>query len=175
MQEMQATYIQSLGWADLLEIWSGNPLQCSCLGHPWTQEPTRPQSMGSQRVRHDWAHTYTHTHTHARWWCWPLWPLVANQCEQKWQWHMPWFSQPILSVSRDPQSFPSFWHDYLQCFWSQVLKAWGKGGVDGPVQSQESCIDQELGTGNKCFLSETLSLGAVSAAEPSPFWLICRI
>ena len=24
---------------------------------PWTEEPGRPQSMGSQSVRHDWAHT----------------------------------------------------------------------------------------------------------------------
>ena len=34
---------------------------------PWTREPDGLQSMGSQRVRHDWAthtHTYTHTHTH---------------------------------------------------------------------------------------------------------------
>ena len=34
---------------------------------PWTEEPGRQQSMGSQRVRHDWSgltHTHTHTHTH---------------------------------------------------------------------------------------------------------------
>ena len=36
---------------------------------PWTEEPGRLQSMGSQRVGHDWsnlAHTYTlmHAHTH---------------------------------------------------------------------------------------------------------------
>ena len=33
---------------------------------PWTEEPGRLQSMGSQRVRHDWVtkHTHTHTHTH---------------------------------------------------------------------------------------------------------------
>ena len=23
---------------------------------PWTEEPGRPQSMGSRRVRHDWSH-----------------------------------------------------------------------------------------------------------------------
>ena len=40
---------------------------------PWTEEPGGLQSMGSQRVGHDWAtepthmhtHTHTHTHTHA--------------------------------------------------------------------------------------------------------------
>ena len=33
---------------------------------PWTEEPSGLQSMGSQRVGHDWAtkHTHTHTHTH---------------------------------------------------------------------------------------------------------------
>ena len=32
----------------------GNPLQYSCLENPWTEEPGRLQSVGSQRVRHDW-------------------------------------------------------------------------------------------------------------------------
>ena len=35
------------------EAGNGNPLQYSCLGNPWTEEPGRLQSMGSQRVRHD--------------------------------------------------------------------------------------------------------------------------
>ena len=34
---------------------NGNPLQYSCQEIPWTEEPSRLQSMGSQRVRHDWA------------------------------------------------------------------------------------------------------------------------
>ena len=33
----------------------GNPLQYSCLGNPWTEEPGRLQSMESQRVRCDLA------------------------------------------------------------------------------------------------------------------------
>ena len=32
---------------------SGNPLQYSSLKIPWTEEPSRLQSMGAQRVRHD--------------------------------------------------------------------------------------------------------------------------
>ena len=31
---------------------------------PWTEEPGGLQSMGSQRVGHDWAYAHTHTHTH---------------------------------------------------------------------------------------------------------------
>ena len=29
---------------------------------PWTEESDRLQSVGSQRVEHDLAHTHTHTH-----------------------------------------------------------------------------------------------------------------
>ena len=34
---------------------NGTPLQYSCLKIPWTEEPGRPQSMGWQRVGHDWV------------------------------------------------------------------------------------------------------------------------
>ena len=40
-------------------IANGNSLQYSCLEDPWAKEPGGPQSMGSQRVRHVWAHTQT--------------------------------------------------------------------------------------------------------------------
>ena len=33
----------------------GNSLQYPCLESPWTEEPGGLQSMGSQKVRHDWA------------------------------------------------------------------------------------------------------------------------
>ena len=32
---------------------NGNPLQYSCLGIPWREDPGRLQSMGLQRVGHD--------------------------------------------------------------------------------------------------------------------------
>ena len=34
---------------------NGNPLEYPCLEIPWTEEPGRLQSMGLQRVGHDWA------------------------------------------------------------------------------------------------------------------------
>ena len=34
---------------------NGNPVQYSCLGNPWTEEPGGLQSIGSQRVRHSLA------------------------------------------------------------------------------------------------------------------------
>ena len=35
---------------------SGNSFQYSCLENPWTEEPGGLQSMGSQRVTHNWVH-----------------------------------------------------------------------------------------------------------------------
>ena len=45
------------GWERSLGGGHGNPLQYSCLENesPWTEEPGRLQSIGSQRVGHDWS------------------------------------------------------------------------------------------------------------------------
>ena len=66
---MQETWVWSLGQEDLLE--KGMATHSSILAWriSWTEEPGSLQSMGSQRVGHNWAtnthaHTHTHTHTH---------------------------------------------------------------------------------------------------------------
>ena len=52
---MQETQVRSLGWEDPLE--KGMATHSSTLAWkiPWTEEAGRLQSMGSQRVGHDWA------------------------------------------------------------------------------------------------------------------------
>ena len=50
---MQETRVQSLGQGRSPGEGNGNPLQYSAWKIPWTEEPDRVQSMGSQRVRHD--------------------------------------------------------------------------------------------------------------------------
>ena len=47
------TWVQSLGWEDPLE--KGMVTHSSILAWriPWTEEPGRLRSMGSQRVRHN--------------------------------------------------------------------------------------------------------------------------
>ena len=47
MEKEMATYSSLLAWET-----------------PWTEEPGRLQSMGPQRVGHNWAHTHSHTHVH---------------------------------------------------------------------------------------------------------------
>ena len=67
-----------LGWTGLISLLpkglsrrrQRHPLQCPCLETLWTEEPAGPQSMGSQRVGHDWATSlslFTFTHWRRKW------------------------------------------------------------------------------------------------------------
>ena len=63
---------------------------------PWTQEPGGLQSVGLQRVRHDWAtstvHTWTHTHS--------IYAQVLERSPYKWN---VW----AISVVRSSAALPS--------------------------------------------------------------------
>ena len=50
---MRETWVQSLGQEDLLEKEMATHSSTLAWKIPWTEEPGRLQSMGSQRVRHD--------------------------------------------------------------------------------------------------------------------------
>ena len=50
---MQETRVQSLGWEDPLEKEMATHSSILAWRIPWTKEPGRLQSMGSQRVRHN--------------------------------------------------------------------------------------------------------------------------
>ena len=53
MQEKQETWVPSLGRGRSAGEGNGNPLQYPCWKVPWTEEPSRLQSMRSKRVGHD--------------------------------------------------------------------------------------------------------------------------
>ena len=50
---MQETRVQSLGWEDPLEKEMATHPSTLAWKIPWTEEPGRLQSMGSQRVGHN--------------------------------------------------------------------------------------------------------------------------
>ena len=54
MQEMQETWVWSLGWEDSLEESMAIHSSIFAWRIPWTEEPGRLQSIGLQRVGHDW-------------------------------------------------------------------------------------------------------------------------
>ena len=52
---MRETWIQSLGWEDSLEKEMATHSSTLAWEIPWMEKPGRLQSMGSQRIRHNWA------------------------------------------------------------------------------------------------------------------------
>ena len=52
---MQEIWIRSLGWEDPQEKGMATHSNILARRIPWTEEPGKLQSMGLQRVRHDWA------------------------------------------------------------------------------------------------------------------------
>ena len=85
---MQETQVRSLDWEDPLEKEMATHSSILAWRIPWTGKTVRLQSMGSQRVRHDWA---TNTHT------WriimeftqtTMWILLLNS--QTWFFIMAW-------------------------------------------------------------------------------------
>ena len=56
---MRETWVRSLGQEDPLEKDMATHSSTLAWKIPWTEEPHRLQSMGSQRVRHDLATSHT--------------------------------------------------------------------------------------------------------------------
>ena len=54
------TWVWSLGGEDLLEKEMATHSSILAWKIPWMEKPNRPQSTGSQRVRHDWATSLTY-------------------------------------------------------------------------------------------------------------------
>ena len=55
LSTMRETWVWSLGWEDPLKKEMAIHSSTIAWKIPWTEEPGRLQSMGSQRVGHDWA------------------------------------------------------------------------------------------------------------------------
>ena len=58
LSTMWETQVQSLGREDLLEKEMATHSSILAWKIPWTEEPSRVQSMGSQRVGHDFTFTF---------------------------------------------------------------------------------------------------------------------
>ena len=63
MQEMQETWVKTMGEEDPLEEEMATCFSVLAWKIPWTEEPGGLQFMESQRVRHDRATEHTH-YTH---------------------------------------------------------------------------------------------------------------
>ena len=68
LSTMRETRVPSLGWQDPLEKEMAIHSSTIAWKIPWTEEPGRLQSMGSQRVGHDWATSRSCSHSHIHTW-----------------------------------------------------------------------------------------------------------
>ena len=64
---MQETRVRSLGQEDPLEKEMVTHSSILAWRIPWMEKPGRLQSMGSQRVRHDWADSFPFTSLRFQW------------------------------------------------------------------------------------------------------------
>ena len=80
---VQETWVPCLGQEDPLEMGMATHTSVLAWRIPWTEEPGRLQSMGSQRVRHDWA-TSTFTVTQQI--------ISSSDCDV--QWKLDFIRQP---------------------------------------------------------------------------------
>ena len=60
---MWETWVHFLGWEDPLEEGMATHPRTLAWRIPWTEEPGRPQSMGSQRGGHDWLTKHSTQHS----------------------------------------------------------------------------------------------------------------
>ena len=109
---------------------NGNPLQYSCLENPWMEKPGRLQSMGLQRVRHDWTTslslslvaqmlkgllTLQDTWARSLGWEDPLEKEMANHSSTL-AWKIPWTEEPGRLQSLGLQRVGHNWATSLSLF-----------------------------------------------------------
>ena len=86
---------------------NGNPLQYSCLGIPWIEEPGGLQSMGSLRVGHDWV-TSLSLFTFMHW---------------RRKWHPTPVFLPGESQGQEPGGLPSMGSHRVRHYWRDLAVA----------------------------------------------------
>jgi len=131
---MWATRARSLAREDPLEKEMATHSSTLAWKIPWTEEPCRQQSMGSQRVRHDWVTSVLHhslkfsehrssyiDFTYDIYLCWLLcytlrpwyWKFVPLHC-----------LHPVPLPQRPPSSNHQSYLFFWVCFWSIIDQQW---------------------------------------------------
>ena len=119
---------------------NGNPLQYSCLENPMAEEPGRLQSMGSQRVRHDWVTSFSYLLFSS----FSLWIhcLPSNSVSPPW-WLMAKQSQSSLWLALKPmvsEGFMQLAQMCLTCHRLLQIEEQGCGDSDWPAGSSLFCL-----------------------------------
>jgi len=126
----QETQVLSLGWEDLLEKEMATHSSALAWRSPWTEEPGRLQSMGSQRVRHDWA-----THTNNVFSSLQI-SLHTTSCRQSYNTALlPWLTSSLNPPHSQGKVGSSAGHSLhvSTIGWHFHLPGWVSNSCDSPV------------------------------------------
>ena len=110
---MRETWFQSLGQEDPLEKEMATHSSILAWRIPWTEEPGRLQSMGSQRVGHDWATSLSFTFNsyvtgHTQYYRIHI-SLNLSQCSKERNKGYPHFTMEMLALSHTATTTAKVW------------------------------------------------------------------
>ena len=114
------TWVRSLGWEYPLEKEMAVHSRTIAWKIPWTEEPGRLQSMGSQRVGHDWATSLHFTSKD------DAVKVLHSICQQIWntqQWPQDWERSVFIPVPKKGNSkeCSNYWAVVLISHVSKVM------------------------------------------------------
>ena len=135
------TWVQSLDWEGPLEKGIATHSRILARRIPWTEEPGRLQSMGSQRVKHDWV-TFTFSST-----LYMLYVYVYIN----WCWKRPWCWERLKAGGEgDDRGWDGWMASPTQGIWvSATSGRWWRTGNPGGLQSMGSeRVEHNLVTDN---------------------------
>ena len=148
-------WVQSLGWEEALAKQTATHSSILSWKIPRTEEPGRLQSMGLQRVKHDWA-TSRHFKTGGRQRALPKWPEGTFGVQGP-----AW--DPV-EVREEPLRFPHLPHEGNQ--FSEILRRWQILLSWSHVSEAGSVLDS--------FLERQFALG-VKGTVPGPELFVCSV
>ena len=143
MQDLQETWVKSLGGEDPLE--EGMATHCSILAWriPRSEETGELQSMGLQRVGHDWSHlACTHAHQNK---CYGLNGLNNRH----------WFLTVLKAGKYEDQGanrFSSVESEKWKCYSLSRVWFWEPVDCSSPGPSVHGILQANTGVGNQCLL-----------------------
>ena len=107
---MQETQVQSLSWEDLQEKEMATHSSTLAWKIPWTEEPGSLQSMGLQRMGHDWATSLSLIPASSE--CDCIW-IDVDERKRHFQWERTW--QKADCHNRVPVMMTWTHHIYFPC------------------------------------------------------------
>ena len=155
---MRETRVQPLGQEDTLAKEMATHSSILVWRIPWTEEPGRLQSMGSQRVGHDWV---TNTAVHLVHW----WMLYGTKRRNRAYRRL---LQPFPNEGGEGWSWGkarTTYHNLFAGLWSPEAQAEGKSSEEKNIVSHPPILEMEIaGMGRDrngvadCFICSSLAL-----------------